>query len=138
MNMARRPRKLPVVLTRLELEAFMSSFNTKDEIGFRNSLIVRLMSDCGLRIAEVLNVRVADLNVSDGKLLVKEGKGKVDRYVYIGQGDCDLLQRWIDEKSISSDFLFTTKTGGHIHPSYFRGTWNPTACGGGHVLMALP
>ena len=76
MNMARRPRKLPVVLTRLELEAFMSSFNTKDEIGFRNSLIVRLMSDCGLRIAEVLNVRVADLNVSDGKLLSEGGQGK--------------------------------------------------------------
>jgi site-specific recombinase XerD len=120
MNRPRKARKLPTFLTEAELRQFYTVFNMKDPIDLRNFAIVRLMADAGLRISEALHLRVVDVDLESGRLFVLEGKGKVDRYVYLGKDDCVLLKRVLKQKRDSSKYLFTTATGNPLHPSYFR------------------
>jgi len=119
MRGSRRPKKLPTVLTNDELEQYLASFNQKDEIERRNYLIVKMMADTGLRISEALNLKVRDFDFKAGKALVREGKGKVDRYVFLSEEDCVLLKSWLEVRSISSPLIFSTSSGTLIRPSYF-------------------
>jgi site-specific recombinase XerD len=120
MKRTKKARKLPTYLTEAELLQFYSIFDMKDPIEFRNFVIVRLMADTGLRISEALHLRTNDINLETGRLFVCEGKGRVDRYVFLGEDDCALVRRVLKAKKDSSEYLFTTESAKPLHPSYFR------------------
>ena len=66
---------MPVVLTREEVDAFLS------ELAHPFDLIVSVLYGCGLRVSEALNLRVSDLNFEQGLVIVRDGKGRKDRSV---------------------------------------------------------
>ena len=70
---AKTPKRLPVVLTRDEVMAVLSSLE-----GGHN-LIARLLYGAGLRIMECLRLRVKDIDFARGEILVRDGKGAKDR-----------------------------------------------------------
>ena len=70
---ARRPRRLPVVLTHAEVEAVLA------RLGGVDRLIVSLLYGSGLRLLEGLRLRVKDVEIDAGRLVVREGKGDRDR-----------------------------------------------------------
>lgn len=70
---ARKPERLPVVLTRAEVKAVLS------ELPARYHLMVMLLYCAGLRLAECLNLRVQDIDFSRNEILVRNGKGAKDR-----------------------------------------------------------
>jgi integron integrase len=70
---AKRPVRLPVVLTQEEVRALLAY--TDGQIG----LIVRLMYGSGLRLMESLRLRVKDLDFSYSQVVVRDGKGQRDR-----------------------------------------------------------
>lgn len=72
---AKRSKHLPVVLTREEVAALLQG--VKGEAG----LAVKLLYGCGLRVAEVLALRIKDVDVGGGKLEVRAGKGDKSRVV---------------------------------------------------------
>jgi len=74
---ATRPRRLPVVLSREEVQRVMAF------IPGRSKLIVGLLYGSGLRLAEALAVRVKDLDFERRELLVRNGKGGKDRVTMI-------------------------------------------------------
>lgn len=120
MEHIRRTRKLPTYLTEAELLQFYSIFNLKNPIEFRNFVIIRLMADAGLRISEALHLRTNDIDLESGRLLVCEGKGKVDRFVFLGAEDCAFVSQVLKAKKNSSKYIFTTESSKPLHPSYFR------------------
>lgn len=69
---AKRSKHLPVVLTQEEVRALL--VNVKRDAG----LAVKLLYGCGLRVAEVLALRIKDVDVSGGKIEVRGGKGDKD------------------------------------------------------------
>ena len=69
----RRPKKLPVVLTRAEVDAVLARLDGVVR------LVVTLLYGSGLRLREGLRLRVHDLDLERGRLTVREGKGKKDR-----------------------------------------------------------
>lgn len=70
---ARRPTRLPVVLSRVEVEAVLA------RLGGVHLLVVSLLYGSGLRLLEGLRLRVKDVDFAAGHLTVREGKGDKDR-----------------------------------------------------------
>ena len=70
---ARKPERLPIVMTREEVKAVLA--NLADE----KRLMVSLMYGAGLRLMECLCLRVQDLDFSRNEILVRDGKGAKDR-----------------------------------------------------------
>ena len=71
--MARRPKRLPVVLTRAEVERLLAAISP------RHRLQASLLYGAGLRLQECLRLRVKDIDLDYGQLTVREGKGDRDR-----------------------------------------------------------
>ena len=70
---ARRPKRLPVVLTKREVQLVL------DRLDGTYRLIAQILYGSGLRMFECLNLRVKDLDFARGEVHVREGKGKKDR-----------------------------------------------------------
>ena len=70
---AKAPKRLPVVLTRDEVQAVL------DRLEGANWLIGTLLYGSGLRIMECLRLRVKDVDFARGEILVRDGKGAKDR-----------------------------------------------------------
>ena len=70
---ARRPQRLPVVLTRAEVKALLGALEGVHWI------MASLLYGAGLRLLECLRLRVKDIDCSSHQILVREGKGQKDR-----------------------------------------------------------
>ena len=70
---AKRPKRLPVVLTRAEVAAVLSRMSGVPR------LVATLQYAGGLRVLEALQLRVKDLDFATGEVVIREGKGNKDR-----------------------------------------------------------
>ncbi len=87
---AKRPRKLPVVLTRSEVRAILS------HLSGTTWLMASLLYGTGMRLMECLRLRVKDIDFSYHQILVRDGKGKKDRVTMLPQNLKKPLQEHID------------------------------------------
>ncbi len=72
---AKRPRRLPVVLSKPELQSLLAQLRPESEV----SLVVRLLYGTGMRILEGLRLRVKDVDLGRREIVIREGKGNKDR-----------------------------------------------------------
>ena len=70
---AKRPQRLPVVLTREEVQRLLAA--TKDTY----QLMARLLYGTGMRLMECIRLRVKDVEFARNQIIVREGKGQKDR-----------------------------------------------------------
>ena len=70
---AKRPRRLPVVLTREEVQLVLNAMDGVPK------LVAQLLYGSGLRLIEALRLRVHDLDFSQHQIIVRDGKGFKDR-----------------------------------------------------------
>lgn len=117
--MVRTHRKIPEILTPEEQDMLLKRPNRRYPTGLRNLCMIRLMLNLGLRSAEVLSLKVRDLDWISGKLMVKNGKGGKDRTLWLSEEDLELLKSWRDRKP-ESPYLFTTLEGGQVKGRYLR------------------
>lgn len=115
----RKPRRIPEVLTDEELHLLLAQPNPKCPTGLRNLAMMRLMADTGLRVSEVLNLTVGDIDWMSGRLTVREGKGKKDRILWMNEDLLTLLQAWRDKRH-NGDSLFMTLDGEPMSDRYVR------------------
>ncbi len=85
-------RKLPTVLSFSEIEKILQSPNTDEKLGLRDKAILELFYSSGLRVSELINLKLSDLYFSDEVIRVL-GKGSKQRIVPIGES----AVRWIEE-----------------------------------------
>ena len=72
---AKRPRRLPVVLSKLELQSLLAQIKPDSEV----LLVVRLLYGTGMRILEGVRLRVKDVDLGRREILIREGKGNKGR-----------------------------------------------------------
>ena len=87
-------RQIPVVLTEEEQEDLLDQFNTRYVTSERNKVMFQLMLNTGLRVSEAVSLRWEDVNLTSGKLMVREGKGAKDRTLWVDEGQLDELSEW--------------------------------------------
>jgi len=101
----KKEKKLPIVFTKEEvLKILKSVFNIK------HKLILALLYSSGLRVSEVINIRVKDLDLTNNLLTVRQGKGKKDRVTIISSKVADVLKKYL--KGCSGDDLVFKSTRG--------------------------
>ena len=85
----KKSRKLPNVLSQEEvLEIIRCTQNLK------HRAIIALLYSCGLRISELINLKLIDFHVERKQLVVKSGKGRKDRYVSLADSFLPLLSNY--------------------------------------------
>jgi integrase/recombinase XerD len=77
-------RKLPIVLTVDEITSIIESADGKNPLGLRDRACLELLYAAGLRISELLNLKLSDLSL-DTKLISVFGKGNKQRFVPFGK-----------------------------------------------------
>jgi len=83
LTSTRRTRNLPSVLSFDEIEKILEKPNIKNNLGLRDKSILELLYSSGLRVSELLNLKVSDLFFADDVIRVL-GKGSKQRIVPIG------------------------------------------------------
>ena len=108
-------RKIPEVLTEEEQKKLIDQFNTRYPTSHRNKMMIQLMLDTGLRLAEACSLRWKDINLTSGKLVIREGKGAKDRTLWIGENRLEALRDWkerqIEWLEDAPEHVFTTRNG---------------------------
>jgi integrase/recombinase XerD len=86
IEMPKKGLRLPhAVLTRSEVERVMAVPDVTTPLGLRDRAILEVFYSTGIRRGELANLRVGDLALERGIVAVRQGKGKKDRFVPIGE-----------------------------------------------------
>lgn len=95
------PRHLPVVLTVEEVKQLMEQARLKPH---PYGLVLQLLYGTGMRLMEVVRLRVKDLELSRREIVVRDGKGGKDRVTLLPESLLEPMQRQIGERSKSRLF----------------------------------
>lgn len=114
-------RRLPDVLSLEEIEKILQSFDLTTPEGVRNRAIIEMLYGCGLRVSELVNLRVSDLFFKESYIRVL-GKGSKQRLVPIGECAIDAVnaymeKRWETLAAASSAKGTRGKHASHKHPA---------------------
>lgn len=108
LKFAKRSNKLPIVLSREEIKNIIDAIKTP-----KHKLIISLAYDAGLRISEVVNLKVKDVNLKELTIHLKNAKGKKDRITNFPEKIKTDLQNLIAGK-IPNNYFFESELGGKL------------------------
>ena len=109
-------QRFPKTLSEADVEALLAQPDTHTDAGLRDRAMLELVYACGLRVSELVGVRLANIDLSSGVVRVS-GKGAKERLVPLGEEASDWISRYLrDARSVilagrTSDFLFVTARG---------------------------
>lgn len=110
-------RKLPEVLSAVEIEQMLNTFDLSTQTGFRNKVIIETMYGCGLRVSELISLKISFIFWKDGFIQII-GKGDKERLVPIGNHTLKLVDEYISLYRIhsqidkkASDIVFLNERG---------------------------
>lgn len=92
----KRSRRLPDTLTESEVEALLAAPEVSDVIGLRDRAMLEILYACGLRVSELVGLRLHQINLQQGVVRVV-GKGNKERLVPLGEEAMDWLLRYVKE-----------------------------------------
>jgi integrase/recombinase XerD len=98
LELPRVHRKLPAhILSPEDIEAVMAQTGLHGELGIRDRAILETLYSTGIRRSELIHLKLYDLDLKNGSLFVRQGKGQKDRYVPLGSRAIDWLRRYLDD-----------------------------------------
>ena len=104
-------RRPPEVLTEAEAIALMKACSTRAPTGVRNRALIAVLWRCGLRISEALALELRDVDLQEGTVRVRHGKGDRSRTVGLDEQTTALLARWLDRRKKGGRRELVRKTG---------------------------
>lgn len=110
---------LPEVLTPQEIDRLEASIDLSKWEGHRNRAIVEVLFSCGLRVSELVNLKLSNLFLDEEFIRVM-GKGSKERLVPISQKAIKELGFWFDDrchmqiKPGEEDYVFLNRRGAHL------------------------
>ena len=109
-------KSIPKSISEKEVEALLAAPDEKTDIGLRDKTMIETLYSCGLRISELTNLELLNLNLRQGVIRVI-GKGQKERLVPMGDQLIGLLELYISSSRKNllskrhSDFLFLSTRG---------------------------
>jgi integrase/recombinase XerD len=110
-------RKLPVFLSVEEIDLMLSFIDRSTPEGERNLAMLETMYSCGLRVSELISLKLSDLHINDGFISVI-GKGDKQRLIPIGKSALRLIDNYLTHhrnhikiKKNNEDMIFLSKRG---------------------------
>jgi integrase/recombinase XerD len=110
---------LPEVLTAAEVDALEDSIDVSKWEGHRNRAIVEVLFSCGLRVSELVSLRLTNLYIEERYVRVM-GKGSKERLVPISSKALKELSMWFVDRNLmkikpgEEDYVFLNRRGAHL------------------------
>lgn len=110
---------LPEVLSTDEVDRLEQSVDLSKWEGHRNRAIIEVLFSCGLRVSELVNLKLSSLYIDEGYVRIM-GKGSKERLVPISPQAVKELGYWFDDrakmriKAGEEDFVFLNRRGAHL------------------------
>lgn len=109
VNFMKRPKTIPEVLTKCEVQKMISAI-----INTKHRLLIETVYGCGLRVSEAANLKKFDLRFEEGILFVRQGKGNKDRMVSLPLTLSKRLESYILLRNDENPYVFDSARGGHL------------------------
>ena len=110
-------KKLPRTLTSRELTMVKdAALYSEDPVA---NLVVTMILETGLRVSELCDLNLSDIDMEDNSAMVIDGKGGKDRLVLFTKSSVERISAWLpirQGRNPSTDNLLITKTGGVYQP----------------------
>jgi len=111
-------RHLPEILSPSEVDKLLKQPDLKTEKGIRDRAMLEVMYACGLRVSEVVNLKMSQLHFEDGYIRVR-GKGSKERLVPVAKASAKRVDTWLDrvrpvwsgEETSATGFVFLSVRG---------------------------
>ena len=98
LDMPRQHRRLPKhILSLDEIESILNQASLHGELGIRDRAIIETLYSTGIRRMEAVNLKLYDIDINNGTLMVRLGKGQKDRMVPIGERACAWITKYIEQ-----------------------------------------
>lgn len=110
---------LPEVLTTEEVDRLEQAIDLSKWEGQRNKAIIEVLFSCGLRVSELVTLRLSDLYLEEHFVRVV-GKGRKERLVPISESAIKQLQLWFIDRNLmdikpgEEDYVFLNRRGAHL------------------------
>ena len=110
------PFRLPKVLSLEEIEKLLSAPDTTTPLGFRDKTMLELLYATGLRVSELVNIKLENINLELGLVRVL-GKGMKERIVPVGDYALMYLKEYLEKirpklvKPVSKNYVFLNRQG---------------------------
>lgn len=110
---------LPEVLSTEEVDMIENSIDLSKPEGQRNKAIIEVLFSCGLRVSELVNLKLSNLYLDDGFIRVT-GKGNKERLVPISPKAIKELNLWFLDRNLmkikpgEQDYVFLNRRGAHL------------------------
>ena len=106
-------KKLPNFLYYNDLEKILESPDQSNFFGIRDELIIELMYATGIRVSELVNIKVKDIDFIK-KTIQIFGKGKKERIVLFGNKTLELIKKYLNESEFNHEYLILNQRGKKI------------------------
>jgi len=109
----KKPMQLPKLLNEDELARLFNSIQNK-----KHKAILFTAYSAGLRVSEVVNLRLADIDGTRMQIHVRDAKGKKDRYVNLSPVLLDILRQYVKMvRPVPKEYLFESEQTGKAYPT---------------------
>ena len=112
--------KLPDTLSTEEIDQIINAIDLSHPLGQRNKAIIETLYGCGLRVSELINLKLSNWYKNDGFIKVI-GKGNKERLIPIGNITAKILKIYVEEVRCNiniqkgqEDYIFLSKRGKHL------------------------
>lgn len=119
------PRALPKTLTEADVEHLLDSADTSTSLGLRDRAMLETLYATGLRVSELVGLKLTAVNLNDGVLRVT-GKGNKDRLVPLGEEAVQWLRRYLEDarplllaKNLSDQVFVTARGSGMTRQAFW-------------------
>ncbi len=109
----KRPKALPKYLTEEEIGAMLSKAK---ERSLRDYIVLGLLAYTGMRVSELCNLNLEDLELEKRVIHIRGGKGKKDRIVILPEHFVRHLKNYVDSLEANFGPLLPSRKGGRISP----------------------
>ncbi|PID65776.1 MAG: recombinase XerC [Gammaproteobacteria bacterium] len=113
----KKPDKLPVVLSQQEVECLIAVTTN-----LKHKTILLLIYSAGLRLGELLNLKLGDIDSAAMRLHIRCAKGKKDRYVMLSENILNYLRQYYQHYH-PKDYVFEGQHGGQYSPKSVQNTF---------------
>lgn len=87
---------LPDTLTLADIEKIIVAVDKNTDLGKRNHCIIEVLYGCGLRVSELIDIKISNINFKESYIKIN-GKGNKSRFVPLAQYTANLLKEYIHE-----------------------------------------
>ncbi len=113
-------KNLPPVLSVNEIDAILSKPDIEDKLGLRDRAVLETFYACGVRVSELINLKISDLFLKEEVIRVL-GKGSKERFIPIGSSAINWINKYLiksrpmlEKKMKSGNYLFINGRGGKL------------------------